>query len=640
MRTMNNSGEELEKVLELLRIEQEEDRKQYEEHVLNSPLKDRRDAGLTWYPLVVCESYYGVGERLILELERTSNLDTPHQFQSGKVASLFCNQSTKSKENSCISGIISSARPNNIRLTLFVDELPEWIDDGKLGLDLLFDETSYKEMEHALQFVKKARNCRLADLREVLLGYKKATFSEGVSISVSNLLNTSQTNAIRNIASAKDVAIIHGPPGTGKTTTLVASIIETLKEEEQVLVCAPSNTAVDLLTEKIAEKGISVLRIGNPARVTDTILNHTLDVQITKHRDYKLIKELKRSSIEYKNMALKYKRNFGKEEREQRKQILNEARKLQFEADRIEKFIIDSILKESKVIACTLVGSSSYILKGRTYKTVFIDEAAQALEPATWIPIMRSERVVFAGDHCQLPPTVKSSEASKGGLIKTLFEKCIARQEVAVMLDTQYRMNEKIMGFSNLEFYNSGLIAHESVRSSLLGEGDVLEMPLEFIDTAGCGFEESSETGSTSLVNYDEAKLLYRHFEVLKKLIGSEVSVGFISPYKAQVNLLKELKEKDEGLNSLGKMLTINTVDGFQGQERDVIYISLVRSNDRGEIGFLADTRRMNVAMTRARKKLVLIGDSATLSNNAFYKRFLEYADEQGAYRSAWEMPE
>jgi ATP-dependent RNA/DNA helicase IGHMBP2 len=637
-----DTREELQELLELLKVEQEEDRKLYESKMLNASIPERRAQGLTWYPIVVKESYYGVGDRLILEIERPSFKEIPHQFQSGRVAAVFSNNQEEEPDTK-LAGVVTAVRPDNIKLTLFVDELPDWFDRGKLGLDLLFDETSYKEMENTLQRVIKARHNRLAQLREVLLGKEEADFREKKTLSLDPALNASQKKAIENVVFAKDVAIIHGPPGTGKTTTLVEAIRQVLAEEEQVLVCAPSNTAVDLLTEKLHEKGVKVVRLGHPSRVSETLLAHTLDVQISSHKDFKQIKELKKRAIEYRNMALKYKRNFGREERNQRRIILDESRKLQQEAEAIENYITQDILSRARVFTCTLVGAASYLLKDREFDTVFIDEAAQALEPASWIPITKGKRVIFAGDHCQLPPTVKSQEAAKGGLSVTLFEKCIQRQKADVMLDTQYRMNEQIMKFSSTQFYQDKLMAHASVKDQLLTGDAAFTAPVEFVDTAGCGFEEKVEEETSSTLNPEEAQLLFKHFTTLVETIGQQVmiddkiKIALISPYKAQVNFLKELLVAAELDECFKKQVSINTVDGFQGQEREIVYISLVRSNSKGEIGFLSDIRRMNVAMTRAKKKLVVVGESGTLAGHSFYRAFLEYTESIGAYKTAWE---
>jgi predicted DNA helicase len=641
---MKNSQEELERLLELLRIEMEEDRKQYQEKMKFMTLQQRKEEGFTWYPLRIKDTYYGIGERLILEVERTSDTNIPHQFGNGKMIRLFSN-SDKTEEGGEMTGVISAVRENFLKIVFFADELPDWVDYGKLGVELQFDETTYKEMEAAVKTVIKARNCRAAELREILLGYEKPIFlelSEPVKIPS---LNESQNKAVNKVLEAEDVAIIHGPPGTGKTTTLVEAIIQVLDEEEQVMVCAPSNTAIDLITEKLAQRNVRVLRIGNPARINEEQLRHTIDMQVTGHRDYKKIKELRKSANELRNMALKYKRQYGRTEREQRKMVMREARKMADEAGAIEDYITNDLIDKARVITCTLVGSVSPAIKERTYSTIFIDEAAQALEPGCWIPILKADKVVFAGDHCQLPPTVKCFEAAKAGLSVTLFEKCIERTDSDTMLETQYRMNEKIMEFSNRQFYGDKLKAAEAVKNHLLAisENPVISAPVQFIDTAGCGYSEDINQKTLSTFNEEEAKLLVSHFKLLIQSLKTEgheimgLTAGIIAPYKAQTEILKSLTEKDTEISESGIKLSVNTVDGFQGQERDIIYISLVRSNEKREIGFLGDVRRMNVALTRARKKLVVIGDSATLGEHPFYKNFLNYIDEIKAYYSAWE---
>jgi ATP-dependent RNA/DNA helicase IGHMBP2 len=642
---MNSSVEELEHLLAILSIEQEEDRQQYKEKVLKSSLSERKMLGVSWYPIVIKESFYGMGERLILEIERPTNQNIPHQFNTGKVASLFSNYHHEGADNPSIAGVIMAGRPNSLKLSLFVDELPDWAETGKLGLDLLFDETSYKEMDLAVNRVIKAKNNRTAQLREILLGFEEAAFKTLKEKVVIDGLNESQNKAVNNILEAQDVAIIHGPPGTGKTTTLLKAIQETLKNESQVLVCAPSNTAVDLLTEKLAEAGVNVVRFGNPSRVSENLLSHTLDVMLTEHKDFKQIKELKKRANEFKNMGHKYKRNFGREERAQRKAIFDEARKLQGEADKIEDYIVADIIDKAQVLTCTLVGSANRYIRDKQYNTVFIDEAAQALEPASWIPITKANRVIFAGDHCQLPPTVKSYEAEKAGLNITLFEKAIQRQKADVMLETQYRMNEKIMSFSGQKFYKGLLKAHDHVKDITLSKGAnaLLNKAVEFIDTAGCGYAEQFEKETLSTYNPEEALLLFKHLSLLLENMQQEnipvnnLKIGIISPYKAQINFMKEKILEFPLLKDL-KNISINTVDGFQGQERDIIYISLVRSNENGEIGFLSDIRRMNVAITRAKKKLVVIGDTATLAQHSFYSDFLKYAESVDGYKSAWEF--
>lgn len=640
---MQESIQELTRLLEILRIEKDEDKAIYLEKMRNTSLDQRREDGVTWYPLIIRDEYLGVGDRLIVEFERTAGKDLPHQFQTGKVAALFSNVYPDEDK---LSGVITSVRENTVKISFFVDDLPDWVSKGKMGIDLMFDETSYREMESAVNAVIKARNNRTAKLRDVLLGFAKPEIYVDQPLVKSPILNDSQNEALNNALKAADVAIIHGPPGTGKTTTLVQVIAECLKEEEQVLVTAASNTAVDLLTQKLHNAGVRVLRLGNPARVNEEQLKHTIDWQVSEHKEFKRIKELRKKAAELRNMAGKYKRQFGKAERHQRQMIYSEAKKMAQDAANLENYITRSLIDSAQAITCTLVGSVNQAIRDTEFSSVFIDEAAQALEPACWIPITKANRVIFAGDHCQLPPTVKSYTAAKEGLTTTLFEKTIARQQVDVMLKTQYRMNKKIMDFSSGWFYKGELEAHESVRNHVLQEGDddLLNTPLEFIDTAGSGFEEKTDPRTLSTFNEEEANLLIKHFSSLLEKIGSskmnttDLTAGIISPYNAQVELLKNLVNSSDIIQTGGIKTNVNTIDGFQGQERDIIYISLVRSNSRKEIGFLSDVRRMNVAITRAKKKMVIFGDSATLSVNPFYAAFLDYADKNGAYKSVWEF--
>ncbi|MER2998370.1 AAA domain-containing protein [Pontibacter populi] len=643
---MRDIFEELKQVQELLKIEQEEDRQQYKIKSLKSSIQERKDMGFCWYPVVISKEEIGFGNKVVIELERTSGRDQLHLFQTGKAAALFSNNGDRNTLN----GVIVGLKRNKVLLATNKEDLPDWIDDGKLGIDLTFDEMSYREMEFAMKKVIETDKTRLAELRDILLGVKAPAFTD-IKVEEIPALNDSQNDAVRKVAQAKDVAIIHGPPGTGKTTTLVHAILYTLKTQKRLLVTAPSNTAVDLLTEKLANEGVNVIRIGNPSRVSDVLLEHTLDAQIMEHKAYKDLKTVRKTAEEYKRMAYQFKRKFGHEERMQRQLYKAESNRLLDEADNIEHYITEDLLDNVQVITCTLVGTANKAIRHLHYDTVFIDEAAQALEPACWVPISRANRVVLAGDHCQLPPTVKSFLADQKGLSTTLFEKCIARQpEVSVMLKTQYRMHHHIMQFSNEQFYNGELTAHESVHSSDLHGYDTFFKPglaVEFIDTAGCGYNEVVNPEAQSSANPEEADLLLNHLQLLLKdyVQDEEVAplrIGVIAPYRAQINYLQDKVEHMPHLHELYKKreLSVGTVDSFQGQERDIIYISMVRSNETGEIGFLSDIRRMNVGMTRAKKKLVIVGDSATLTHHPYYDAFIKYTESINAYRSAWELTE
>ncbi|QQS50880.1 MAG: AAA family ATPase [Bacteroidota bacterium] len=632
--------EEITRLLNLLRREKEEDLKHYLRKMSSNSLTERRKEGVCWYPVRIEKTSYSQAEYPILRLSRNPSHGESHSFQPGKPVQLFSAQAQQDDEEAQVKGVVNMAGDHEMVVTLHANEIPDWAYDGKLGIQLLFDETSYREMEAGLKNLLTTTDKRIESLKQILLGEQEAYFSNESAAKVKEL-NESQNQALQLVLTACDVAIIHGPPGTGKTTTLVQAIRQTLQKETQVLVCAPSNAAVDLLCEKLLQENISVVRVGNPARITDQIMNSTLDAQITLHPQYKQLKTLRRQAEEYKNLGHKYKRTFGPEEREQRKLLLAEARQFKAEAEMLSGYIKNDIIEKTRVVACTLVGSTSAALKGKYFGTVFIDEAAQALEPACWLPILKSQRVIFAGDHCQLPPTIKSLSAAKEGLEVTLFEKAIERNKADTMLTEQYRMHESIMRFSGRHFYNDKLVANRQVANWLIFPDD---QPLEFIDTAGCGFAEQTNPETKSAFNPEEMDLLFRHLSgYLTDLAHLRIAphiygVGIISPYKAQVNLMQESFSEQVNLSpELCKQISINTIDSFQGQERDVIYISLVRSNEKSEIGFLADIRRMNVAMTRARKKLVIVGDSATIGNHPFYSQLIDYVNETGAYKSAFE---
>ncbi|UII28778.1 AAA domain-containing protein [Fulvivirga maritima] len=624
----------------LLKKEKEEDLLQYKLKMTGTSFNERRKQGVCWYPVFLDRTKFDAGERLVVKVSRPKEHTESHMFSSGKLVSLFSTAGDNSETEETVSGVVNYVNKQEMMITLNHDFAPDWLRDGNLGVQLLFDESSYREMEKVLKYLAKTDSGRINQLKKILLGGSEAGFKKLDQLN-SPGLNPSQNDALNLVNRAQDVAIIHGPPGTGKTTTLIEAILQTLKQERQTLVCAPSNAAVDLLVEKLGEHGVNVLRIGHPARVTEETLSKTLDVKVAHHPDYKELKNLKRKAEEYRSLGKKYKRNFGHAERQQRRMLLDEARSLKDDADQLSYYITNDILNKSQVIACTLVGASNNVIKGISFNTVFIDEAAQALEPACWIPIIKAERVIFAGDHQQLPPTIKSFQAAKEGLEVTLFEKAIKNNKADVMLKEQYRMHTDIMNFSSSIFYNNELIANKNVASWTVFEGD---LAVEFIDTAGCGYFEQVDPESKSSFNKEEAELLGTHLkqyieqiEAVGKIDEVE-SVGVIAPYKAQTGaLVDHLLDNKHLPESIIDKTDINTIDSFQGQERDIIYITLVRSNEKGEIGFLSNTRRMNVAMTRARKKLVVIGDSATIGQHEFYAAFLDYVNEIGAYKSAFE---
>ncbi len=701
-----------ERLLELLRQEKAEDYRSFLQTVRENPLSDRVEQGYTWYPLNILQTGFALGEKAFVVVERTTRLNEPHQLRAGQSVSLFTQAPNTDEPEK--QGIINFVERNRMKIILNARDVPDWLNAGHVGVDMLFDDRSYREMERALEKVRAAKGDRLAELRNLATPppspppagrgatSRPAGFAASLEINIPVVpentapngmlppsppgeglgagLNPSQQAAVHAIVENRDITIIHGPPGTGKTTTLVAAIQLLCQRETTVLVTAPSNTAADLLTERLATAGLNVVRIGNISRVDENVLEHTLDSILAKHPESKNIKKVKIQAAEYRRQARRFKRSFGHEERREREHLKTQARELESWANSLEDRLVDQVLTSAQAITCTLVGAAHPLLDKRKFRTCVIDEAAQALEPACWIPIAKCSRVVLAGDPYQLPPTVKSLDAARAGLSTTLIERCIEHLSDRVsLLTVQYRMHQAIMDFSNQYFYGGALIAHESVAGRVLdsvaphsfGDGAVT-----FIDTAGCGFDERMQQSSGSLhralsrYNPEEALLVREHLlQLLHQLTGEQTqlphnegnsphettlpSVGILSPYREQVTYLEQVFQDDPAFAHLlhsrkqsvhqrpttqEPNITINTIDGFQGQERDVIYISLVRANPKHEIGFLQDYRRMNVAMTRARMMLVVIGDSATIGKNKFYQSFMDYCAERGAYRTAWEF--
>lgn len=667
-----NSIEELEQTLHLLEVEQEYERSEYETLLTETSPAERQKNGVTWYPVQIDIEEVTSNERLILNIRTNPEKAKDHKFHSGQTVSIFTNKEGLSKEERKefrIYGTIRKLKDETMLVMISEPEIPDWFDEGKLGVDLFYNETSYNEMKFALSKVIAASKNKLAELREILLGYKPTSFEDQKFSSLPDL-NDSQNKAYSLALNARDFALIQGPPGTGKTTTLVRIIKEAVREEKQVLVCAASNNAVDLLVEKLAELGVNVLRMGNPARVSENSEKYTFESKLYSHPDYETIQGYKKEALLIQKKAFKFKRNFGKEEREERIALRNEAKGLFTLIRELEISIQKDILQSSEAICSTFVGITNSPASKMHFKTVFIDEATQALEPAAWIAVCRASRVIFCGDHKQLPPVVKSPEAVRGKLDVSLFEKIIFRLEESkishrgtesqskessdsvldvpfVLLDTQYRMNEEIMDFSNELFYHGHLKAHSSVKEKTLDavcNYSERISPLCFIDTAGTDSDEELNEETLSISNKKEAELLLKHLTLCLEKWNwnakqkSEIKIGILSPYNDQIKSLRDLFDK----TNLQKeyCIEISTIDSFQGREMDIIYISLVRSNDEGDIGFLSDIRRMNVAMTRAKLRLVVLGDSATIGNHEFYKKFLEHVELHDSYESAWDYYE
>ena len=632
--------------------EKEAFRKQTEEMGLQRKVK-RGDA---WWPLRMGKSYYNSLNQLVVEVFRQGGEDEiEHNFEFGRPVCFFTSDTSGSSQTSQTSRTSHSSHSSihyfpftatvsyvdGDRMVVSVPDNGQLIDvqsAENVGIQLFFDETSYKMMFEALDRVMKAKG-RLGYLRDLFYsggpgGMKAETFS--FAPMRFPYLNRTQEDAVNKVLRAKDVAIVHGPPGTGKTTTLVEAIYETLRRENQVLVCAQSNMAVDWISEKLVDRGVNVLRIGNPTRVNDKMLSFTYERRFEAHPDYEMLWAIRKAIRE-----LRAHRKRGDGKYHQKMERLKER------AVELEVRINAQLFGEARVIASTLVGSSSRLLEGQKFGTLFIDEAAQALEAACWIPIRRVSRVVFAGDHCQLPPTVKSIAALKGGLGKTLMERIVEnRPETVTLLKMQYRMNEEIMRFSSDWFYGNQVESAPEVKYRSILD---LDIPMTWIDTSVFSeYSENSEYSEKSAqplfheefvgesfgrINKAEAELTLLTLENYFKKIGKErileerLDVGIISPYRVQVQYLRRLLKKKEWARPFRHLISVNTVDGFQGQERDIILISLVRSNDEGQIGFLRDLRRMNVAITRARMKLIILGDASTMTRHPFYKKLYEYIE-------------
>ena len=567
-------------------------------------------------------SRYNSLNQLTVDVFRVEGEDVEHNFEYGRPVCFF-----RLKENGELvyldcPAAISYVQDNRMVIALSEAQMLAVLNrEEGWGVQLYFDDTSYKMMFAALRKVMLANNDRTAYLRDVLLGNLPAGFRDLLPMRFP-WLNASQENAVNRVLAAREVAIVHGPPGTGKTTTLVEAVFETLHRENQVLVCAQSNTAVDWISEKLLDRGIPVLRIGNPTRVNDKMLAFTYERRFEAHEDYPELWSLRKAIRELQSRI----RGNGAGKREQLRHQLS---KLRHRALELEIRIHDDLFREARVIASTLVGAANRLLEHRRFSSLFIDEAAQALEAACWIAISKADRVILAGDHCQLPPTIKCLEALRGGLGDTLMEKVVRRKpETVSLLRMQYRMHEDIMAFPSHWFYHDRLLAAPEVRYRGILDYD---NAITWIDTAALDFKEKNVADGTGRINLGEAGLLIRHLRSYmerigeKRILDEHIDFGIISPYRAQVRYLRQLLYKEPFFRPFRSLLTVHTVDGFQGQERDVVFVSLVRANEEGQIGFLRDLRRMNVAITRARMKLVILGDAVTLARHPFYKALYDY---------------
>ena len=627
----------------LLHLEYEAEKREYEEFSRHIGIQRRIRQGKCWFPISGGRTFYNALNQLCIEIFDSTSLPAPsdpdsasaisHEFEPGKPVAFFHTESESDHPIfwpwTCqVSRVDGSRMLITIPNTQAAEAIRQYALMGQLGVQLSFDATSHRVMREAIQRLQSTDNERLLHLRNVLLADTTPRFRSEQPLSLP-WLNRSQQEAVSHVVCAREVAIVHGPPGTGKTTTLVEAIAETLRRETQVLVCAQSNAAVDWIAEQLLARGLSVLRIGNPMRVSDNLLDATYERRYEAHPDYTELWAIRKAEREA--IAKLASKNCSANQRHSLQNALNKFRSRSTE---LEIRINESLFSQSRIIACTLIGTASRVLERRHFSTLFIDEAAQAFEAACWAAIQKADRVILAGDHCQLPPTVKCMEADRQGLGITLMQQVADRHPDCVrLLTTQYRMHQDIMRFSSDWFYQGKLqaapeVAHHSVLE--------LDSPLMWIDTALLGYEEQSNAISQSRLNTSEGLLLIKTLRDYIRQIGSQrieselINFGIISPYKGQVQLLRKLVRQSNFLKPFQSRISVNTVDGFQGQERDVILISMVRGNDEGRIGFLNDLRRMNVAITRARMKLIVLGDTSTLSLHPFYKKLIDHFSEHG----------
>lgn len=608
---------------ELLKMEYDYEKEQFKQQTEVMGIGRKIKRGMCWYPISLGRSYYNALNQFVVEVERREDKDIEHLFEYGRPVCFFT--ALPGGKLNYLNFVATVNYVEDDRMVVILpgpDALVALQSRDELGVQLYFDETSYRLMFEAMNQVISAKNNRLAELRDIFHGTQpSSTFSfQPVRFP---WLNATQDAAVNKVLHAKDVAIVHGPPGTGKTTTMVEAIYETLHRENQVLVCAQSNMAVDWISEKLVDRGVSVLRIGNPSRVNDKMLSFTYERRFESHPDYTQLWGIRKAIRDlYAQMR----------KRSDREAVRTKINSLKDRANELEIRINADLFSEARVIACTLVSSANRLLMGQKFGTVFIDEAAQALEPACWIAIRKADRVILAGDHCQLPPTVKCPQSVRGGLGHTLMQSIVKNKpETVSLLTLQYRMNDEIMRFSSDWFYDGRLQAAPEVKYRGILDYDTA---IEWVNTEGMDCNEEFVGESYGRINKAEAELSVGKLKDYIQKIGKErflderIDIGLISPYKAQVQYLRGLIRRDAFFKPYRQAITVNTVDGFQGQERDVIIISLVRANEEGNIGFLNDLRRMNVAMTRARMKLVIMGDASTLTKHAFYCKLFDYITE------------
>lgn len=623
--------ERYEKLLIAIEKERAQEEKYYRELAHNASISDKVKSGIAWHAVDIIKQQYTIGELVEIIIERTKNVDEPHKLKTG----IGCVFYQILGERTEYRGTISFVRKNKMGIILNSEIIEKngISEKGILGVEMIYDERPYKVMKEAINEVIKSQQKSTVELREAIAKKDSLSYS-AYKYEIGNLpahLNKSQKEGISKLMNCGRLGILHGPPGTGKTTTIAAMVRQLLQHEKRILVCAPSNNAVDLLASKLDALGINVSRIGNVTRIHDQVSHITLNEKLRAHDDWQHIKKVKIEAAEARKIAGTYKRKFNAKERADRNAMYKESRELNKWARELEQRLVSEILHSSQVICSTLIGARHNLLEDINFDTLIIDEASQALEPECWAAILKAKRVILVGDHKQLPPTVKSNEAITMGLEVTLLDRMSPVAHYKHMLDTQYRMNNLILQYSNETFYEGKLQSAEGIGDRRLTTDDEV---ISWIDTSGCGFDEQSSTQHRSKWNEGEYFILREHFLQQKEKYEDQ-SIGIISPYAEQVRYIRSQVAEDADMQALD--ITVDSIDGFQGQEKDIIYLSLVRSNENGEIGFLKDLRRLNVALTRARMKLVIIGDVSTLSSDANYLKLLDHVEQKGLYQSGWE---
>ncbi len=608
----------------LLDLETAAEKERFLEIIERQRPHERELNGTCLTGLAVDDEYPGLGGRFIVVLRKASRAALPWtKLDAGDPVIL-----SGKPEGEVWTGraVVVERKSHGIHIA-FEEPTPDLEEAGPLQLDLSFDESTRRKERQALEAVMQAKGNRLAELRDIFLGIKTPSEEDwDGELSLQTELNATQITAVKKALAAQDVAIVHGPPGTGKTTTLVEIIRHSIQSEGKILVTASSNLGVDNLLEKLIQKGIKAVRLGHPARVMESLRSYSLDYKAEHHEDARLARKMMKEAQVLFQQARRFTR--AAPPKGSKQALWTEAKALMAEARRLENRAVERVLDESDVICATTTGLDPFVLGSRRFSLVVLDEAGQCTEPNAWIPLQRAEKLVCGGDHCQLPPTVLSHEAAKQGLSVSLMERLVHQHGalITTRLDLQYRMNAAIMKFSSQEFYEGALVAADAVKDHRLPG----EEPLLWIDTAGAGFEEEAEEESGSRYNPKEAAVILLRIEQLMAQGITAAQLAVITPYAAQARYLRaQLAESG---------IEVDTIDGFQGREKDAVLISLVRSNEDQEVGFLKETRRLNVALTRARKHMTVVGDSATLSIHPFLQRLLQYFETEGRYQSIWEV--